>query len=168
MSQDLLQFLSTYQLAEKDCNGAVSEVHLQEISRSCCKKWRLLPAHLEMKEVVVNDIDRINGDEQEKRHAFLKKWKTVKGSGATYKILIKALLAIEYREDAESVCKLLQKSLPQESAPVLASSEPATSGKLVHVVTHSKNRYVMRSASPRTFFCQWKFVILTRKLVISM
>ena len=117
---------------EKDCDGAVSDVHLQEISQSCCTKWRLLPAHLGMKEVVVNDIDRNNGaDEQEKRYNFLKKWEAVKGSDATYTSLIKALLAIKCRKEAEGVRELLQKSLPQESAPVLASSEPATSGKLV-------------------------------------
>ena len=129
------QILNTYKLEEKDCDGAVSDLHLEVISRSYCTKWKSLPAHLEMKEVVVNDIDRITGDEQEKRHAFLKKWKAVKGSEATYKKLINALLAIECRQDAESVCELLQKSLPQESAPVLASSEPATSGKLLLINT---------------------------------
>ena len=103
----------------------VSDLHLEVISRSYCTKWKSLPAHLEMKEVVVNDIDRINGDEQEKRHAFLKKWKAVKGSEATYKKLINALLAIECREEAEGVRELL---LSQQSAPVLAS-ESVASGK---------------------------------------
>ena len=116
-----------YQLAEKDCDGAVSEVHLLEISRSCCKKWRLLPAHLEMREVVVDDIDHINGDEQEKRCYS----QEMEGSQRFWcylqKKLINALLAIECRQDADkmqSVCELLQKS----PAPVLAS-ESVASGK---------------------------------------
>ena len=110
-----------------DLIQVVSDLHLEMISRSYCTKWKSsLPAHLEMKAVVVNDIDRINGDEQEKRHAFLKKWKAVKGSDATYKKLIDALLAIECREEAEGVYELLQKSLSPQSAP---ASESVASGK---------------------------------------
>ena len=114
------QILNTYKLEEKDCDGAVSDLHLEVISRSYCTKWKSLPAHLEMEVIVVDDIDRINGDKQEKRHAFLKKWKGTKGSDATYRKLINALLTIECRKEAEGVCELLQKSL---SAPA------STSGK---------------------------------------
>ena len=112
MSESLNQILNDYQLAEKDCNVPVSDLHLKEISQSYYwnrTNWKSLPAHLKMIEIEVDD------SEQEKRHAFLREWKAVKGSDATYKNLINALLAIECRQDAEGVCKLLQK--PQ-SAPV--------------------------------------------------
>ena len=49
-------------------------------------------------------------DEGEKRREFFLGWKEKKGSGATYGCLIRALLKIKSRQDAESICKLLQAS----------------------------------------------------------
>ena len=120
MSESLSQLLNDYQLTENDCNGAVSDIHLEEISRYYCTGWKSsLPPNLEMREIHVKDIVVGHGDEQEKRHAFLKKWKEVGGSkNATYKKLISALLDTEHRKEAEGVCKLLQKSLSQQSTPI--------------------------------------------------
>jgi len=63
-----------------------------------------------MPSISESDIDRDHKTEKEKRAALLGKWKKKKGSAATYKRLIQALLDIECREEAEGVCELLQKS----------------------------------------------------------
>ena len=102
--------MECYQLKERDCNQQISNVHLDEISLNFSQKWRFLPNRLKMKDIIAHDIDRIPGDEEEKRRTFFLKWKQVKGSGATYKVLIRALLDIKCRQDAESVCKLLQQA----------------------------------------------------------
>ena len=59
--------------------------------------------------VPVNDIDKKNIDESEKRLLFFQLWVEQEGSGATYYKLLTSLLAINNKEDAEYVCKLLQK-----------------------------------------------------------
>ena len=62
-----------------------------------------------MKSIHVEDIDCQEMDEHQKREKFFSTWKENKGSEATYTKLIRALLTIESKEDAEFVCKLLQK-----------------------------------------------------------
>ena len=59
----------------------------------------------------MSDIERSvsHHKESEKRIEFFCEWEKRSGSGATYKALICALLKIYCTEDAESVCKLLQK-----------------------------------------------------------
>jgi hypothetical protein len=86
----------------------VSDRQLEEISRSCCEDWRSLPSYLQLETIVVKDIDRSQKVEEEKRHDFLKKWKKTQGSGATYRKLHDALLAIKSQDDAEKVCKIVQ------------------------------------------------------------
>ena len=104
------ELIKHYRLAEGDCNRPVSDSHLECISDSHCEHWRKLPAHLDLEAIVVKDIDRSQGDEGTKRLDFFRKWKEIKGSGATYKRLITALLKIDCREDAERVCKMLKGS----------------------------------------------------------
>ena len=86
----------------------VSDAHLEDIARSCCSGWRSLPSRLEMRKIVVEDIDRLQVSEEEKRLEFFKRWKREKGSEATYKKLIDALVEINCREDAEEVQHLIQ------------------------------------------------------------
>ena len=97
-------------VSEAAYSKQVSDKHLVDISHSCCGQWRTLPSGLEMRTIMAEDIDRSALDEAGKRLAFLKKWKQVKGMSATYRQLISALLEIDCRDDAECVCKLLQKS----------------------------------------------------------
>ncbi len=104
--------MKAYSLSDEDCSVEISKCHLQKISSSLCKDWRSLPAHLEMESIVASDIEREQVEECEKRHSFLSKWKSEKGSGATYKKLMAALLEIKCRGDAEKVCVMVQK-LPQ-------------------------------------------------------
>lgn len=108
--------LKHYKLTETNCARPVSDGHLADISQSHCEHWRLLPSKLEMKSIVAKDIDREQKHENEKRLAFFEQWRQERGSDATYKCLILALLEIKCREDAESVCKILAKSLSTSKA----------------------------------------------------
>ena len=105
--------LVNYQLTIDNCNREISDEHLQEISQSHCGQWRSLPSHLKMPTITSDDVDReTSHNEEEKRLKFFKKWKQERGSDATYKELIHALITIKCRQDAEVVCKVLKKSLP--------------------------------------------------------
>ena len=63
-----------------------------------------------MERIVADDIDR-KSVEDEKRRDFLLKWTEEKGSKATYKVLISALLKIKCDKEAEGVCKLISRPL---------------------------------------------------------
>lgn len=99
--------LKRFQLKEEDLKKQITDKHLDEISCTCCRKWKLLRSRIEMEEIVEHDIEKGPGDEEDKRRKFLRKWKNTKGSGATYEVLITALLEIKCVEDAECICKLL-------------------------------------------------------------
>ena len=122
-SIDVSSLLSKYQLKEEHISKQVSDKLLDKISRTCCQKWRSLHPWLDMKGIVGQDIDELSTDGEGKRKAFLEKWKSVKGSEATYKKLVCALLEIECKDDAESVLKLIKESIV--SAP--PSTSTATS-----------------------------------------
>jgi hypothetical protein len=117
---ELEELLKHFRLSEEVSSQQVSYIHIYKL-QAHCRKWRLLPPYLGMEDIIAEDIDRGRGTEEEKRIDFLKKWKDVKGSNATFKVLIGALLDIRQRYDAEGVCKILQ------AAPSAASS---TTGKL--------------------------------------
>ena len=99
--------LEQYQLEEEDVSKQVTDLHIDKISHSHCKKWKSLPAYLKMERIIASDIDTKPIEEEEKRKNFFFKWQDEKGSKATYKVLIEALLEMKCKEDAESVCKLL-------------------------------------------------------------
>ena len=88
---------------KEDCNKPVSDAHLERISSSCC------------------DSECSHPDPEMKRLYFFRRWKKRKGSGATYSELIKALLAIDSRQDAERVYAILKKD------PSFTSSSTSTS-----------------------------------------
>lgn len=120
-----LELQSTHGLSERELDRQVSDKDLERISRSCCKHWKFLPAYLELEAILALDIDRKGVDEREKRHEFLLKWREIKGSAATYKQLISALLEIKSVEDAERVCVLVKESthelsLDMESKDILS------------------------------------------------
>lgn len=113
-SMTMNSFMELFELTEEDCCQQMSYFHLSLISMSCCGNWQLLPSHLDMKPITAEDISRDNTGEDEKRFKFFRKWKQTKGSEATYGRLISALLAIDSREDAESICKLLKSQVTEE------------------------------------------------------
>ncbi len=100
-------------------NLQVSDTHLEDIPRSSCTDWRRLGYRLELGSIVVSDIERTFHTEEEKRYGFFREWKRRQGSGGTYEKLIRALLEIKCREDAEYVGGLLKArighTLPVES-----------------------------------------------------
>ena len=108
-----VDMIRSFGLSEEDAIKRVSDIHMQEISRSYCSQWRMLYSHLEVEKIVVLDVDRMNVSEQEKRHTFFAEWRERKGSDSTYIRLLYALLKIGCREDAEGVCKLLALTVPK-------------------------------------------------------
>lgn len=96
-----------YGLSDEDCSREISDAHVDEISRHYCEKWRSLYPHLHLNKIIVTDMERGHSTEEARRSGFILKWKAMKGSEATYRMLVCALLKIQERQDAEGVCKLL-------------------------------------------------------------
>ena len=102
-----------YGLTEEDCKTEVSDSGIVKIASSIHGKWKSqLPPHLGIDPIVVTNIVGAPGymSEEDRRLDFFKEWKQRKGFEATYKALISALLEIECRQDAESVCKILKET----------------------------------------------------------
>ena len=104
------QLRERYNLQELGLNQQISDKDIQKFSSSHGSKWKLMPTHLGLKSIVADDIDHTPKSGEEKRHTFFSKWKQVKGSFATYKALIIALLEVDCGEDAESVCRLVPQN----------------------------------------------------------
>lgn len=122
------QFFSViehYKLTEEDSNQPITDCHLEEISRSYCSRWKSLAPYLQSKSITVEDIDRDHRREEDKRYAFFFGWKRKKGSDATYKTLITALLKIDCKDDAEGMCKLLA-STQQPCSNASLKIDPST------------------------------------------
>ena len=126
---DVSDLMKYYGLTNKDCNSEVKEAHLEDLSRIVGKEWRSLPSHLgiRMPSITKNDIDRNFKTEKEKRYALFCQWKEMNGSAATYERLIMALLAINCRADAESVCKMLKPSSLSQEIPRSEDFSPEAS-----------------------------------------
>ena len=119
MSTSIVPLLDQYNLTDEDVNKQVSDIHMEVFSRFSCKEWKSLPAHLWLPSNAAKDIDLMPVNEKEKRLTFLTSWKEKKGCEATYKNLISALLAVESKKEAESVCQYIMKGtepLQQQAA----------------------------------------------------
>ena len=114
-------FLQHHKLTVQDYETQITDSHVERISRSYCKRWKLLPPYLKMETIVAEDIDCKQAHEGEKRYEFIKTWKQEKGSKATYLSLISALLQIDCKDDAGNVCKLLY-----DEKRILATSTVST------------------------------------------
>ena len=132
-SSTFLQLMSQYRLTERQYSTQVSDIHLEKLSRSGCKQWKSLPAHLELEAIVAEDIDKSQKGEREKRHEFLLTWKEMEGSSATYRQLITALLKIKCRQDAEKLCEMLKKSAQSQLAIATASATSHHAGKSARI-----------------------------------
>ena len=117
-SETVKHLIQYYQQTEQDCSRVVSDLHLDSISHCCCAggAWKALAPHLEIERAVVEDIDRKQVDDEEKRSLFFYRWKQMKGSDATYMRFVTALLNIQRRLDAEKVLKLLQDPIGQQAS----------------------------------------------------
>ena len=118
------ELLGQFELTEEECQRQISDPHLEEISRTSSRKWRSLPSHLELPDTTVGDIERDSQNEDERRNSFFFTWKHKKGTRATYRKLVRALLKIDCGGDAEKVYKLLLESV---SAQYMNFSLPAKS-----------------------------------------
>ena len=112
-------------MQELGLNQQVSDGHILKFSGSYGSKWKLMPACLNLKSIVAEDIDRSPKSEEEKRYTFFSTWKQVKGSSATYKDLIIALLEIGCGEDADRVCELVPQFQEQDPPAAPKSAVPA-------------------------------------------
>lgn len=92
-----------------DLEKRVTELHLQEISRNRCEDWAWLYSHLNMSQIIVNDIQKSKAKEKDRRLEFFQKWEKENGDKATYFKLLQALIANKSIADAEYVCELLVK-----------------------------------------------------------
>ena len=72
----------------------------------CFGQWRVIFGSL-LNQLDIDDVDKENTREEEKRIAALRKWKARNGCKATYKILVDALLNRGERAEAENLCKIL-------------------------------------------------------------
>jgi hypothetical protein len=100
--------LRKYNIRKEDISKQITDKHIIKISRSYCKDWEQLPPFLNMESIIKDDINRLSVTEEAKRSKFLSKWVEISGSDATYVKLIKALLKIGCRNDAEAVCVIIQ------------------------------------------------------------
>lgn len=106
--------MKCYSLNADDTGRVISDTHLDQISRFHSRQWKSLPPYLAIESIIADDLSHYVGEEHEKRLSFFLKWKQMKGSDATYFVLISALLKIKCKQDAEGVCKLLEASLDKE------------------------------------------------------
>ena len=70
--------------------------------------WRVVFASL-LSETDLNDIDseQTGRSEQEKRLACLRKWKSRRGNGATFRAIIEAVLSTGNVDSAEALCQII-------------------------------------------------------------
>ena len=126
--------LTQYELTEDDCMKKITDKDLDSICNTCSFPYGRMAPHLKVEQACAEDIKQDTNlrSESDRRSSLLKKWKQSKGSEATYKALLSALLGIERREDAEVICKLLKDSksatpasthrIPDTDVPATASS----------------------------------------------
>ena len=101
------EILGQYGLVVDDCTTKISDKDLGSICSKCIFPHDSLAPHLKVEQACAEDIKHDSNLRSERRSSLLKKWKQSNGSSATYEVLIDALLAIEHKEDAEVICKLL-------------------------------------------------------------
>jgi hypothetical protein len=116
----------------------VTDRHLEEISRLYCRAWKRLPTHLSLETIVADDIDKSLKEEEDKRYDFLKKWKKMKGSTATYRKLHDALKEIECVDDAEKVYEIMRRG---------QSDQESTDSGAASAVSPPASMYVVSSVS---------------------
>ena len=138
-----------YELSEDDCRREVSDADIAKIASSLHGKWKSqLPSLLGLDPIVVDDILGAPGNipEEDRRLAFFRKWKQQKDFEATYEVLISALLEINCKQDAGTVCKILKETVsaaPSRQAftstnvPGSSGMAPQTSTSLAASVTRT-------------------------------
>ena len=96
-----------FHLAAEVLDAKCSDEHILDVSRFL--DWKGVAPYLKLTDSEVGAVDSDRRDEQDKWHKTLEKWKSKFAFKATYRNLIQALLKSGKGEDAEEVCKLLEK-----------------------------------------------------------
>ena len=122
-------FLNRYRLQSADIDVKIHDKHVDKLAKICFNNWKELYS-LRMK---AKDIEIIETNKSEaKAKLFLCTWKQRNGTDATYKCLIDALLEIEHREDAESVCEILMSE--KKSSESSAALENGTMSAGMYII----------------------------------
>ncbi len=121
--------LNRFNLDEAECKREVTKAHIEELCKTNCTQWRLLPSRLDVETISVGDIEAKTVEENERRHCFFFEWKQIKGSAATYRHLIIALLDIKCDEDAADMCKILKRDATVHQYPVRPHFRWSSRGK---------------------------------------
>lgn len=124
--------MTQFSLSDRDWDKKISDVHADKISRLYCEKWRSLYPYLKLDKIVVADTERNYGAEGERRKCFITNWRKTKGSKATYKVLVYALLTIDQRLDAENICRLLAVDKTSVPTATNISKDAISPGTLLH------------------------------------
>ena len=112
MSDKVISTLcANFELSCQELDKVISDLHLDKIAQTRCTYWQSLPSRLGLPDIIANDIDKDFSKELDKRREFFHQWKQIKGSEATYRNLVKALLDFSKRLDAEYVLKLLHQAV---------------------------------------------------------
>ena len=128
-SDQLDSLLDEYKLSEEYWGKQITGIDQDKISWSCGFPCERLSSYLGVEQACAQDIKHDGKSEPERRAALLKTWDQKKGSGATYKALIAALLEIEHKNDAEVVCKLLKTSMLATPCSTSVMQTPSASSK---------------------------------------
>ena len=127
----LSSLLERYQLQdESSIDQQITEIHLDQISSSCCRQWKRLPAYLDMEAIVGHDANLSASDEADKRRLFFFKWREIKGTKATYRKLVEALVKMECGGDAEKVCMLVSQNHVKPKVVVLKQEGTAERSRI--------------------------------------
>ena len=140
------EFIRQCGLTEEDCGTVVSDVHLDNIARSCSASWKFLVAQLKVNGIEIDNIENTQEGIEEKRRKFYRRWKQSKATDATYSQLINAMLNINCKQDALKVCKLLPASLHTHPRQSTSYTSPDTAEELAQqatspVITVRKRRF---------------------------
>ena len=100
-------------------DSRICDDHINKIAHIFFNNWKKLYSHLGME---VKDIEVIEAEPKSSDKAVIL-WKQRKGKDATYRHLIDALIKIECREDAETVCEIFKS---QKESTSHADSESGT------------------------------------------
>ena len=88
-------------------NNSISDDHLRAIA-IFLTSWRKVATYLGLSENDLDDVEREEKDEQDKRVKALQKWKGKFGFKATYRMLVEVLLQLAKADIAEKVLLLLK------------------------------------------------------------
>jgi len=105
-SVTLQDLVYRYSLSDGSLNAPVTDEHIQEISMFMTD-WSTVARNL-MDDSTIETVEIDRKNEEDRRHGFLKKWKSQNAFKATYKELIDALLKCRKAVEAEKICELLK------------------------------------------------------------